>query len=300
MVAKLIDGKKLAADMRHKIAQHVQELRTKYRIAPTLAVILIGDDPASQVYVNAKTRYCREVGINSFAYRLAADTPESEVVDVLHDINWSLKIHGILLQLPLPKHLSADKLMHFIKPEKDVDGFHINNVGKLSSDYQVRIIPCTPLGCLLLLRNLHKQGLDGMNAVIVGRSNIVGKPLAQLLLKENCTVTIAHSRSDNLPSLTANADIVVAAAGQPQMIKDSWIKPGATVIDVGINRIEMPDGSQKLVGDVDFESVKEIAGAITPVPGGVGPMTIACLLANVVRIFEDLNEVDGTSRLRLV
>ncbi len=300
MVAKLIDGKRLAADVRRRVAQRVQKLQKKFGISPALAVVLIGDDPASQIYVSAKTRYCREVGINSFEYRLSADTPESEVERILFEVNWSLNVHGVLLQLPIPEQLRAHRLLQVIKPEKDVDGFHIDNVGKLNSARQAGIIPCTPLGCLLLLRDLHKQGLDGMHAVIVGRSNIVGKPLAQLLLNENCTVTIAHSRSSELPSLTASADIVVAAAGQPQMIKDHWIKPGATVIDVGINRIEMSDGSQKLVGDVDFDNVKEIAGAITPVPGGVGPMTIACLLANVVRVFEDLKKIDENSRFKLV
>jgi methylenetetrahydrofolate dehydrogenase (NADP+)/methenyltetrahydrofolate cyclohydrolase len=244
-----------------------------------LAVVLVGEDPASQVYVRNKGKQTLEVGMNSFEHKLPVDTAEADLLALIERLNADPAVHGILVQLPLPKHLNADLVINAIDPAKDVDGFHISNVGLLGTG-QKAMVPCTPLGCLMMLRD-HLGSLSGLNAVVVGRSNIVGKPMAQLLLGDSCTVTIAHSRTKDLAEVCRGADILVAAVGRPEMIPGDWVKPGATVIDVGINRIER-DGKTKLVGDVHFESAVQVAGAITPVPGGVGPMTIACLLANTV------------------
>ena len=280
MTATIIDGKAFAATVRGKVAEHVKTLKSDHGITPGLAVVLVGEDPASQVYVRSKGKMTTEVGMASFEHKLDVDTSESDLLALIDKLNKDDKVHGILVQLPLPKHMNSDLVINSINPAKDVDGFHISNVGLLGTG-QKSMVPCTPLGCLMMLRD-HHGSLSGMNAVVVGRSNIVGKPMAQLLLGDSCTVTIAHSRTKDLPEVVRRADIVVAAVGRPQMVIGDWIKPGATVIDVGINRIDKPDGGTRLVGDADFESCSAVAGAITPVPGGVGPMTIACLLANTV------------------
>jgi methylenetetrahydrofolate dehydrogenase (NADP+) / methenyltetrahydrofolate cyclohydrolase len=279
MVAEMIDGKAFAAKMRDKIAAQVAALKADHGITPGLAVVLVGQDPASQVYVRSKGKQTVEVGMASFEHRLAADTSEAELLAVIDALNADPKIHGILVQLPLPDHLDSDLVINRIDPAKDVDGFHISNVGLLGTG-QKAMVPCTPLGCLMMLR-AHHGSLSGLHAVVVGRSNIVGKPMAQLLLGDSCTVTIAHSRTRNLAEICRSADILVAAVGRPEMIPGDWVKPGATVIDVGINRVADGDKT-RLVGDVDFDSAAAVAGAITPVPGGVGPMTIACLLANTL------------------
>jgi methylenetetrahydrofolate dehydrogenase (NADP+)/methenyltetrahydrofolate cyclohydrolase len=280
MTATVIDGKAFAATVRAKVAEHVTRLKEVHDITPGLAVVLLGEDPASQVYVRSKGKMTVEVGMNSFEHKLEADTSEEDLLALIAKLNADPAVHGILVQLPLPAHLDSDLVINSIDPAKDVDGFHISNVGLLGTG-QKSMVPCTPLGCLMMLRD-HHGSLSGMNAVVVGRSNIVGKPMAQLLLGDSCTVTIAHSRTKDLPAVVRQADIVVAAVGRPQMIPGDWIKPGATVIDVGINRIEKPEGGTRLVGDADYDSCAAVAGAITPVPGGVGPMTIACLLANTV------------------
>jgi len=279
MTATILDGKKFAARVRAKVADHVTLLKEKHSVTPGLAVVLVGEDPASEVYVRSKGKMTVEVGMASFEHKLDADTSEADLLALIAALNADPKIHGILVQLPLPSHLDSDLVINSIDPSKDVDGFHISNVGLLGTG-QKSMVPCTPLGSLMLLRD-HHGSLSGLNAVVVGRSNIVGKPMAQLLLGDSCTVTIAHSRSKDLPAICRGADILVAAVGRPEMVLGDWIKPGATVIDVGINRIER-DGKTKLVGDVHFDSAAQVAGAITPVPGGVGPMTIACLLANTV------------------
>ena len=279
MAAKIIDGKAFAATVREKVAGHVARLKEEHDITPGLAVVLVGEDPASQVYVRSKGKQTVEVGMNSYEHKLEADTSEADLLALIDQLNKDETVHGILVQLPLPGHLDEDLVINSIAPEKDVDGFHISNVGLLGTG-QKSMVPCTPLGCLMMLRDYHGS-LSGMDAVVIGRSNIVGKPMAQLLLGDSCTVTIAHSRTKDLPDVVRRADIVVAAVGRPEMVPGDWIKEGATVIDVGINRIER-DGKNKLVGDVDFASASARAGAITPVPGGVGPMTIACLLANTV------------------
>jgi methylenetetrahydrofolate dehydrogenase (NADP+)/methenyltetrahydrofolate cyclohydrolase len=279
MTADIIDGKAFAATIREKVAGHVARLKDEHGVTPGLAVVLVGEDPASQVYVRSKGKQTVEVGMNSYEHKLEADTSEADLLALIEQLNNDPAVHGILVQLPLPDHLDSDLVINSIDPAKDVDGFHISNVGLLGTG-QKSMVPCTPLGCLMMLRD--KLGnLSGMDAVVLGRSNIVGKPMAQLLLGDSCTVTIAHSRTRDLPEVVRRADIVVAAVGRPEMVPGDWIKPGATVIDVGINRIER-DGKTKLVGDVDFQSAQEVAGAVTPVPGGVGPMTIACLLANTV------------------
>jgi methylenetetrahydrofolate dehydrogenase (NADP+)/methenyltetrahydrofolate cyclohydrolase len=283
MTANIIDGKSFAEGLRARIAGHVVRLKADHGITPGLAVIIVGHDPASEVYVNSKARQTVEVGMHSEKYELPETASEAEVLALVEKLNADKAIHGILVQLPVPAHIDPNKIINTISPDKDVDCFTPASVGKLTIGLPGPIA-CTPLGSLMLLR--HTLGsLSGLNAVIVGRSNLVGKPMAQLLLRENCTVTIAHSKTKDLPSIVRQADIVVAAIGRPQMIKGDWIKPGATVIDVGINRIPAPErgeGKTRLVGDVDFDAALEIAGAITPVPGGVGPMTIACLLANTV------------------
>ena len=279
MGATIIDGKGFAATVREKVAAHVAALQRDHGLTPGLAVVLVGEDPASQVYVRSKGKQTVEAGMNSYEHKLDADTSEAELLALIGRLNADPAVHGILVQLPLPKHLDSDLVINAIDPAKDVDGFHISNVGLLGTG-QKSMVPCTPLGCLMMLRD-HHGSLAGMDAVVVGRSNIVGKPMAQLLLGDSCTVTIAHSRTKDLGEVCRRADILVAAVGRPEMIPGDWVKPGATVIDVGINRIER-DGKTVLVGDVDFDSAVKAAGAITPVPGGVGPMTIACLLANTL------------------
>lgn len=302
MAATIIDGKAFAATVREKVAGHVARLKEENGITPGLAVVLVGEDPASQVYVRSKGKLTVEVGMNSYEHKLDVDTSEADLLALIDQLNNDPKVHGILVQLPLPKHLNEDLVINSVAPAKDVDGFHISNVGLLATG-QKSMVPCTPLGCLMMLRE-HHGSLSGLNAVVIGRSNIVGKPMAQLLLGDSCTVTIAHSRTKDLADVVRRADIVVAAVGRPEMVPGDWIKEGATVIDVGINRIDAPekglkeDGSVKtrLVGDVHFASCSERAGAITPVPGGVGPMTIACLLANTVTACcraNDLAEPEG-------
>jgi len=280
MTANLIDGKVCAAQVKEQVSQDVQALKEAHNVTPGLAVILVGNDSASEVYVRSKKKQTLEVGMKSAEYTLGEDTSEVELINLIEELNADSEIHGILVQLPLPSHIREEIVINAIDPRKDVDGFNISNVGLLGTG-QESLVPCTPMGCLSMLRQYHGS-LSGMNAVVVGRSNIVGKPMAQLLLNESCTVTIAHSRTKNLPKILRTADIVVAAVGRPEMIKGEWLKPGATVIDVGINRIQLTDGKSKLVGDCDFASCREVAGSITPVPGGVGPMTIAMLLANTV------------------
>lgn len=280
MSATIIDGKAFAAGIREKVAAHVARLKAEHGLTPGLAVVLVGEDPASEVYVRNKHKSTVEAGMASFEHRLPAETGEAELMALIDQLNADPTVHGILVQLPLPKHLNSDSVINAIKPEKDVDGFHISNVGLLGTG-QKSMVPCTPLGSLMMLRD-HFGSLAGKDAVVIGRSNIVGKPMAQLLLGDSCTVTIAHSRTANIAEVVRRADIVVAAVGRPEMVTGDWIKPGAVVIDVGINRIAKPEGGTRLVGDVAFESAAKVAGAITPVPGGVGPMTIACLLANTV------------------
>ena len=279
MTAEIIDGKGFAAKVRARVAEGVAALKAQHGLTPGLAVVLVGEDPASEVYVRNKGRQTLEAGMASFEHKLPAATPEAELLALIARLNADPAVHGILVQLPLPAHLDADLVIDAIDPAKDVDGFHILNVGRLGAG-QKAMVPCTPLGCLMLLRD-RLGSLAGLEAVVVGRSNIVGKPMAQLLLRESCTVTVAHSRTRDLAETCRRADILVAAVGRPEMIPGAWIKPGATVIDVGINRVER-DGRMRLVGDVDFASAVAVAGAITPVPGGVGPMTIACLLANTL------------------
>ena len=283
MTATIIDGKAFAAQVRGQVAQHVTRLKDDHGITPWLAVVLVGADPASEVYVKSKGKMTKEVGMKSVEHRLADTTSEAELLALIDTLNNDDTIHGILVQLPLPDHLNEDLVISAIDPTKDVDGFHISNVGLLGTG-QKSMVPCTPLGCLMMLRD-HHGTLSGMDAVVIGRSNIVGKPMAQLLLNDSCTVTIAHSRTKDLAGVVRRADIVIAAVGRPEMVPGDWIKPGATIIDVGINRLDAPErgeGKTRLVGDADFDSCAKVAGAITPVPGGVGPMTIACLLANTV------------------
>ncbi|NTT85360.1 bifunctional methylenetetrahydrofolate dehydrogenase/methenyltetrahydrofolate cyclohydrolase FolD [Tabrizicola fusiformis] len=279
MTATVIDGKAFAAKVRAQVAAHVARLAEEQGLQPGLAVVLVGEDPASQVYVRNKHASTVEVGMASFEHRLPAETSEADLLALVKSLNADPTVHGILVQLPLPGHLNSELIINTIDPAKDVDGFHISNVGLLGTG-QKSMVPCTPLGCLMMLRDHHGK-LAGLNAVVVGRSNIVGKPMAQLLLGDSCTVTIAHSRTKDLAEVCKRADILVAAVGRPEMITGDMVKPGATVIDVGINRIER-DGKAKLVGDVHYASAAAVAGAITPVPGGVGPMTIACLLANTL------------------
>lgn len=279
MTAKVIDGKAFAARVRADVATHVAAMKESAGITPGLAVVLVGDDPASRVYVKNKHASTIEVGMNSFEHRLPADTPEADLLALIQRLNTDPAVHGILVQLPLPSGLNSDLIINAINPAKDVDGFHISNVGLLGTG-QKAMVPCTPLGCLMMLRD-HHGSLAGLNAVVVGRSNIVGKPMAQLLLNDSCTVTIAHSRTRDLEAVCQRADILIAAVGRPEMITAAHIRAGATVIDVGINRIAR-GGKSVLVGDVDYASASAVAGAITPVPGGVGPMTIACLLANTL------------------
>jgi len=276
--ANIIDGKSIAEALRREVAARVAELRSARGFVPGLAVILIGEDPASQVYVRTKAKQTRDAGMVSFEHKLPADTPEAALLGLIADLNARGDVHGILVQLPLPSHIDTRHVIEAIDPAKDVDGFHPVNIGRLASGAPA-LAPCTPSGCVILAKSVHSD-LSGLEAVVIGRSNIVGKPMAQLLLRESCTVTVAHSRTRDLPAVVRRADIVVAAVGRPGMVTGDWLKPGATVIDVGINRIDVGDGKAKLVGDVDFASASGVAGAITPVPGGVGPMTIAVLLRN--------------------
>jgi methylenetetrahydrofolate dehydrogenase (NADP+)/methenyltetrahydrofolate cyclohydrolase len=287
MTADIIDGKAFAATVRARVAARVAELQDGDML-PGLAVILVGDDPASQVYVRNKRKQTIEAGMRSEEVRLGADTSESELLQHICRLNADPTIHGILVQLPLPPQIDTLRVLDAVDPAKDVDGFHVTNVGRLATG-QAAMVPCTPLGCLMLLKD-RLGSLAGREAVVVGRSNIVGKPMAQLLLRENCTVTVAHSRTRDLAEVCRRAEILVAAVGQPGLVMGEWIRPGATVIDVGINRVEQ-DGKSRLVGDVDFTSAVEVAGAITPVPGGVGPMTIACLLANTLTAYCRLHDV---------
>ena len=280
MVAQIIDGKLFSQRLRDKVALNVADLKNNHKITPGLAVVLVGEDPASQVYVKSKGKQTKEAGMNSYEYKLKEDTLELDLLKLVYDLNNDDAVHGILVQLPLPPHINEEAVINAIDPAKDIDGFHISNVGLLATG-QSSMVPCTPLGCLLMLKEFHGS-LSGMDAVVVGRSNIVGKPMAQLLLNESCTVTITHSRTKNLEQVVGRADIVVAAVGKAEIVKGNWIKPGATLIDVGINRVEGSNGSKRLVGDAEFSSCSEVAGAITPVPGGVGPMTIACLLVNTL------------------
>ena len=278
--ARIIDGKAFAEGLRARTAKKVANLVARSGVRPGLAVVLVGEDPASQVYVRNKGKQTVEAGMDSFEHRLPAQTSQVELLALVERLNGDAGVHGILVQLPLPKHIDADTVLLAIDPAKDVDGFHVVNVGRLATGAGEAMVPCTPLGCLMLLKDTLGD-LTGLRALVLGRSNIVGKPMAQLLIAESCTVTVAHSKTRDLPEECRRADILIAAVGRPRMVKGDWIKPGATVIDVGINRIE-EGGKHRLVGDVDFDAAIKVAGAITPVPGGVGPMTIACLLANTL------------------
>ena len=280
MVAQIIDGKLFSRKLRDQVAEHVTALKKENNVTPGLAVVLVGEDPASQVYVRSKGKQTVEAGMNSYEHKLCADTSEADLLELVNRLNEDKDVHGILVQLPLPEHINEDAVINAIDPVKDVDGFHISNVGLLATG-QKSMVPCTPLGCLLMLKEFHGS-LAGMDAVIIGRSNIVGKPMAQLLLNESCTVSITHSKTKNLEKVVGRADIIIAAVGRPEMVKGDWIKPGATLIDVGINRVKENDGGKRLVGDAEFSSCSKFAGALTPVPGGVGPMTIACLLVNTL------------------
>ena len=275
----IIDGKKTAADLREKLKKEIAELKSTYNTVPGLTVILVGEDPASKIYVKNKEKFAKEIGMNSEVIKYPADLKEKELLNKINELNKDDKISGILVQLPLPKHIDKRKVIETIDHTKDVDGFHPVNVGNLSSGYDSSI-PCTPLGCSLLIKKTEKN-LTGKHAVVIGRSNLNGKPMTQLLLKENCTVTITHSKTKNLKAECLKADIIIAAVGIPNLVKGDWVKKGAIVIDVGINKTD-----KGIVGDVDFEEVSKVAKAITPVPGGVGPMTIACLLSNTVKCFK--------------
>jgi methylenetetrahydrofolate dehydrogenase (NADP+) / methenyltetrahydrofolate cyclohydrolase len=281
MTARIIDGKAIAAKLRAAVAAEVQRLAREHRLEPGLAVVLVGENPASAVYVRSKAKQTVEAGMRSLDHRLPEQVSESDLLALIGKLNADPAVHGILVQLPLPKQVESQKVLAAIDPMKDVDGFHPMNAGRLATGLPA-LTPCTPLGCIHLAKTVHRS-LAGMEAVVVGRSNIVGKPLIQLLLNENATVTVAHSRTRDLPAVTRRADIVFAAVGRAEMVRGDWIKPGATVIDVGINRITGADGKGRIVGDVAFAEASQVAGAITPAPGGVGPMTIACLLVNTVR-----------------
>ena len=281
MTARIIDGKAIAADLRAKVATEVQRLRAQHGLQPGLAVVLVGENPASAVYVRSKAKQTAEAGMQSFDHRLPESVSEHEVLALVDKLNADPAVHGILVQLPLPKQIDSQKVLNAIDPRKDVDGFHPVNVGRLATGLPA-LTPCTPLGCVMLAKTVHAS-LEGLEAVIVGRSNIVGKPLIQLLLNENATVTVAHSKTRDLPAVCRRADLLFAAVGRPEMVRGDWVKGGATVIDVGINRVPTPDGKGRIVGDVAYAEAAEVAGAITPAPGGVGPMTIACLLVNTVR-----------------
>ena len=280
MVARLIDGKARAAALRARVAEAAQRLKQKHGLVPGLATVLVGEDPASQVYVRSKHKAALDAGFQNFEHRPRAGISEPELLGLIGELNADPEVDGVLVQLPLPRQIDARKVIDALDPAKDVDGFHARNVGELWSG-EAGLVPCTPLGCLLLLKD-ERPSLAGLEAVVLGRSTIVGKPMAALLLGADCTVTLAHSKTRDLPAIARRADVLVAAVGRAEMVKGSWIKPGATVIDVGINRVAGADGKSRLVGDVAFAEAQEVAGAITPVPGGVGPMTIACLLRNTV------------------
>ncbi len=281
MIATLIDGKARAAELLEQVAANVAQLTRETGVKPGLAVVMAGSDPASEIYVRNKIRLTRKVGMNSYEHRLHEKTPEAEIVELIEDLNAKPTVHGILVQLPMPNHIDTNAVTQTVLPEKDVDGLTGFNVAQLASGRD-GIVACTPLGCLLLLQDQLGE-LTGKHAVVIGRSNLVGRPLAELLLRENCTVTVAHSKTRNLPAIARQADILVAALGRERFVQGDWIKPGAVVIDVGINRIPGVGDKSRLVGDVDFQAAERVAAAITPVPGGVGPMTIACLLLNTVR-----------------
>jgi len=278
--AQILDGKACAKEVRSKVASAVAMIKGQHGVTPGLAVVLVGADPASEVYVKNKGKQTLAAGMASFEHRLPAETVEADLLVLIEQLNQDKAVHGILVQLPVPAHIDEAKIINAIDPAKDVDGFHVINAGMLATG-QDGLVPCTPVGCVILAKQAMSD-LSGLEAVVIGRSNIVGKPVAQLLLRENCTVTIAHSRTKNLKDVVARADLVVAAVGQQELVRADWIKPGAIVIDVGIHRLTLDDGGTKLVGDVAFDEVAEVAGAITPVPGGVGPMTIACLLRSTV------------------
>ena len=280
MTATIIDGKAIAADLRARAAAEVRRLGETHRLVPGIAVVLVGHDPASEVYVRSKTRQVVESGMRSFDHRLPDTATESELLDLVARLNADPSVHGILVQLPLPAQVDTAKVIAAVDPAKDVDGFHPLNVGRLAIGLPV-LVPCTPLACVMLAKTV-RPSLEGLDAVVIGRSNIVGRPLVHLLVAESATVTVAHSKSRDLPALCRGKDLLFAAIGRPELVKGNWIKPGATVIDVGINRVVAADGSARIVGDVDFAQARAVAGAITPVPGGVGPMTIACLLENTV------------------
>ncbi|WP_114857887.1 bifunctional methylenetetrahydrofolate dehydrogenase/methenyltetrahydrofolate cyclohydrolase FolD [Azospirillum brasilense] len=282
--AKIIDGKAFAAGLRARVAEGVAALKGSHGVTPGLAVVLVGEDPASQVYVRSKEKALADLGMNSFDHHMPADLGEAELLALIDRLNADPAVHGILVQLPLPRHIDTARVLARIVPEKDADGFHVVNAGLLATGGAGAIVPCTPLGSLLLLRDTLGNDLKGKRALVLGRSNIVGKPMAQLLLQQDCTVTVAHSRTQDLPGECRRADILVAAVGRPEMVRGDWIKPGAVVIDVGINRIPHPTepGKTRLVGDVAYDEAVKVAGAITPVPGGVGPMTIACLMLNTL------------------
>ena len=280
MTARLIDGKAFAAGLRARVADRAAEFAGETGRSPGLAVVLVGEHPPSAAYVRSKAKATVEAGMQSFEHKLAADIAQEKLIALVDQLNADDSVDGILVQLPLPRHIDEQVVLTRLDPHKDVDGFHPVNVGRLSIGLP-SLVPCTPLGCLMLLQD-ELGDLTGLDAIVVGRSNIVGKPMAQLLLQANCTVTIAHSRTRDLPEAVKRSDIVVAAVGRPELVRGSWLKPGSTVIDVGQERVEQPDGTRKLLGDVAFDEAVEVAGAITPVPGGVGPMTIACLLRNTV------------------
>ncbi|HBK77265.1 MAG TPA: bifunctional methylenetetrahydrofolate dehydrogenase/methenyltetrahydrofolate cyclohydrolase FolD [Gammaproteobacteria bacterium] len=291
-MAGIIDGKVFAAELRARVANVVSGLKSSHGLVPGLAVVLVGEDPASEVYVRNKGKQTVEVGMASFEHRLPDKTTEGDLLALIEQLNGDPAVHGILVQLPLPAQIDAHAVINAVDPDKDVDGFHLVNVGRLATG-EPGLVPCTPLGCMMLLR-AHAGDLSGQNAVIVGRSNIVGKPMAALLLAAHCTVTVAHSRTKDLIDVCRQADILIAAVGRAEMIQGDWIKPGATIIDVGINRIDGENGKTRLVGDVEFVSASAVAGAITPVPGGVGPMTIACLLRNTAQAACAVNGADFT------
>ena len=281
MTARIIDGKAIASELRARVAGEVARVKREAGLTPGLAVVLVGNDPASEVYVRSKHTQTQGAGMASFEHRLPADAARAELLALIARLNRDASVHGILVQLPLPKSLDAETIINAIDPAKDVDGLHPNNAGRLAGGFSA-LSPCTPLGCIILTKSVHAS-LEGMNAIVIGRSNLVGRPLVQLLLHENATVTIAHSRSRDLAQLTARSDLVYAAVGKAELVRGDWIKPGATVIDVGINRLALADGKTRLAGDVAFAEAVKVAGAITPVPGGVGPMTVACLLVNTLR-----------------
>jgi methylenetetrahydrofolate dehydrogenase (NADP+)/methenyltetrahydrofolate cyclohydrolase len=281
MTAQIIDGKRIAAELRARVAEEVTRVKRDHGLTPGLAVVLVGNDPASEVYVRSKHTQTQAAGMASFEHKLPSDVSQDDLLALVGKLNADPAVHGILVQLPLPKGLDTEKVIATIDPAKDVDGLHPNNAGRLAGGLRA-LSPCTPLGCIILTKSVHAS-LEGMNAIVLGRSNLVGRPLVQLLLNENATVTIAHSRSRDLPALCRQADLVYAAVGKAEMVRGDWIKPGATVIDVGITRIPTAEGKTRLVGDVAFDEAMKVAGAVTPVPGGVGQMTVACLLVNTLR-----------------